>query len=210
MSRRSKAARQSSALVSTNNLDGGPPELVTQMSRRPKRSSTAAKKRETAAAFVTSTAWWKNSRPVDLRIRAAACSRSGALRAQTATLAPSRASSSATARPSPLLAAATMATRPCSPRSRFSPRSKLPWSRESRGGSNRPDCWIAGREPFSGFGAPQQSGYRTLVACREKLQGRPSRTLLLHHHSPTIVDLVAHRFLSAWRNLHKELHGAAI
>ena len=30
------------------------------------------------------------------------------------------------------------------------------------------------------------------------------------HHSPTIVDLVAHRFLSARGNPHKEFHSAAI
>src|SRR5882762_9937905 len=43
------------------------------------------------------------------------------VRAQIATLAPSRASSSATERPSPLLATATMATRPVRPRSNPAP-----------------------------------------------------------------------------------------
>src|SRR5580692_4265483 len=64
--RRSTAARQSSGFVSTNILDGGPPELVTQMSMRPKWFSTAATNCETAAGLVTSTDWWKTSRPVDL------------------------------------------------------------------------------------------------------------------------------------------------
>src|SRR5580704_11114404 len=66
ISRRSTADRQSSALASANILDGGPPELVTQMSTRPKRDSTAATNWEMAAGLVTSTAWWKTSRPVDL------------------------------------------------------------------------------------------------------------------------------------------------
>src|SRR6266850_1192962 len=49
-----------------------------------------------------------------------------------------------------------------------------------------------------------------IVVCCESLGGRLPRTLFPHHHSPTIVDLVAHRFLSAGWNLHKELKCAAI
>src|SRR5260370_30399328 len=56
----------------------------------------------------------------------------------------------------------------------------------------------------------RESGYRTNRRACESFQDRLPRALFLDHHSPTIVGLVTHRFLSARWDLHKELHCAAI